>query len=162
METLDLLQDLLGSFDGTVLLVSHDRDFIDRLATTTLVFEGQGRVTAYAGGWSDYLAQRAETAAPATAPVAKAGKAVKPAVKPAAKAKGLSFTESHRLEKLPSEIARLEAEIAKLEELLSDAELFTREPVKFRKATEALTARQEALAAAEEDWLDLAERAEAG
>ncbi|CUX82257.1 ATP-binding cassette, subfamily F, uup [Roseibaca calidilacus] len=162
VETLDLLQDLLGSFDGTVLLVSHDRDFIDRLATTTLVFEGQGRVTAYAGGWSDYLAQRAETAAPATAPVAKAGKAVKPAVKPAAKAKGLSFTESHRLEKLPSEIARLEAEIAKLEELLSDAELFTREPVKFRKATEALTARQEALAAAEEDWLDLAERAEAG
>ena len=55
VETLDLLQDLLGSFDGTVLLVSHDRDFIDRVATTTLVFEGQGRVTAYAGGWSDYL-----------------------------------------------------------------------------------------------------------
>jgi len=162
VETLDLLQDLLGSFDGTVLLVSHDRDFIDRLATTTLVFEGQGRVTAYAGGWSDYLAQRAETAAPATAPVAKGEKAVKSAPKPAAKAKALSFTEAHRLEKLPSEIARLEAEIAKLEELLSDAELFTREPVKFRKATEALTQRQEALAAAEEEWLELAERAEAG
>jgi ATP-binding cassette subfamily F protein uup len=160
VETLDLLQDLLGSFDGTVLLVSHDRDFIDRLATTTLVFEGQGRVTAYAGGWSDYLAQRGETAAPATAPVEKAkpGKAEKPA----AKAKALSFTEVHRLEKLPAEIARLEAEIAKLEELLSDAELFTRAPVKFRKATEALTQRQEALAAAEEEWLDLAERAEAG
>jgi len=162
VETLDLLQDLLGSFDGTVLLVSHDRDFIDRLATTTLVFEGQGRVTAYAGGWSDYLAQRAETAAPATAPVAK-GQA-KPAkeAKAAPKAKALSFTEAHRLEKLPSEIARLEAEIGKLEELLSDAELFTREPVKFRKATEALTARQEALAVAEEEWLELAERAEAG
>jgi ABC transport system ATP-binding/permease protein len=161
VETLDLLQDLLGSFDGTVLLVSHDRDFIDRIATTTLVFEGEGHVTAYAGGWSDYLAQRSETAAPATAPMPKAqAKPVKEAK--SAKPKALSFTEAHRLEKLPAEIARLEAEIAKLEELLSDAELFTREPVKFRKATEALTQRQEALAAAEEEWLDLAERAEAG
>jgi len=118
-------------------------------------------VTAYAGGWSDYLAQRSETAAPATAPMPKAqAKPVKEAK--SAKPKALSFTEAHRLEKLPAEIARLEAEIAKLEELLSDAELFTREPVKFRKATEALTQRQEALAAAEEEWLDLAERAEAG
>jgi ATP-binding cassette subfamily F protein uup len=161
VETLDLLQDLLGSFDGTVLLVSHDRDFIDRIATTTLVFEGAGRVTAYAGGWSDYLAQRTESAAPATAPMPKAQAKTVKAAKPA-KPKALSFTEAHRLEKLPSEIARLEAEIAKLEELLSDAELFTREPVKFRKATEALTARQTALAEAEEDWLALAERAETG
>jgi len=161
VETLDLLQDLLGSFDGTVLLVSHDRDFIDRIATTTLVFEGAGRVTAYAGGWSDYLAQRTESAAPATAPMPKAqAKTVKEAK--SAKPKALSFTEAHRLEKLPAEIARLEAEIAKLEELLSDAELFTREPVKFRKATEALTQRQSSLAAAEEEWLTLAERAETG
>ena len=119
-------------------------------------------MTAYAGGWSDYLAQRADTAAPATAPMGKTGARPGKAAKPAPKPKGLSFVESDRLAKLPAEIARLEAEIAKLEGLLSDAELFTREPVKFRKATEALTARQTALAAAEEDWLKLAERAEAG
>lgn len=161
VETLDLLQDILGEFDGTVLLVSHDRDFIDRIATTTLVFEGEGRVTAYAGGWTDYLAQRPAgtpemaraTIAPPPAP------ARKPA--PARAKQGLSFTESHRLEKLPAEIARLEAEIAKLAELLADTELFTREPVKFRKATEAMAARQTALEAAEEEWLALAEKAEA-
>ncbi|MCC5957032.1 MAG: ATP-binding cassette domain-containing protein [Natronohydrobacter sp.] len=157
VETLDLLQDILGEFDGTVLLVSHDRDFIDRIASTTLVFEGEGRVTAYAGGWSDYLAQRPDV----KAPVEKTAAATPAKGKPKAAAKsGLSFTESHRLEALPAEIARLEAEIAKLADLLSDAELFTREPVKFRKATEALAARQEALEAAEEEWLTLAEKAE--
>lgn len=160
VETLDLLQDLLGEFDGTVLLVSHDRDFIDRVATTTLVFEGQGRVTAYAGGWSDYLAQRPAsdlTGTPA-APRA-AAKATEP--KAASRKPGLSFAQAHRLEKLPSEIARLEAEIAKLSELLADPDLFAREPVKFRKATEALTERQDKLDALETEWLDLAEKAEA-
>ena len=82
------------------------------------------------------------------------------AAKKPAKAR-LSFTEKHRLEALPDEIARLEAEIAKLAELLADPELYSREPVKFRKATEALAQRQEKLAAAEEEWLELAERAEA-
>jgi ABC transport system ATP-binding/permease protein len=159
VETLDLLQDMLGEFDGTVLLVSHDRDFIDRIASTTLVFEGNGRVTPYAGGWSDYLAQRPAVEKPGAASVAAPAAAPKGKPKAGAKA-GLSFTESHRLEKLPAEIARLEAEIAKLAELLSDANLFTREPVKFRKATEAMAARQTALEAAEEEWLLLAEKAE--
>ncbi len=161
VETLDLLQDILGEYDGTVLLVSHDRDFIDRIATSTLVFEGEGRVTAYAGGWSDYLAQRADPGPQAPAPEKARSKAVQPAPKPAKTQKGLSFTEAHRLEKLPAEIARLEAEIAKLSELLADPDLFTREPVKFRKATEALAERQSALEVAEEDWLTLAEKAEA-
>ena len=158
VETLDLLQDILSEFDGTVLLVSHDRDFIDRIASTTLVFEGEGRVTAYAGGWSDYLAQRSEGEAPAvqSAPAPRS----KEKGKSKAKAKtGLSYTETHRLEKLPAEIARLEAEIAKLAGLLTDAELFTREPVKFRKATEAMAARQTALELAEEEWLALEEKA---
>lgn len=74
---------------------------------------------------------------------------------------GLSFSEKHRLEKLPAEIERLEAEIAKLEELMSDPELFTREPVKFQKATEALVERQDKLSAAEEEWLTLEEKAQA-
>jgi ABC transport system ATP-binding/permease protein len=159
VETLDLLQDILGEYDGTVLLVSHDRDFIDRIATTTVAMEGEGRATVYPGGWSDYAAQRPD---PADEP-AKAGARPAPPLAakpdPAPRASSLSFTERKRLDDLPGLIARLEAEIAKLHGLLADPELFTREPVKFRKATEALTERQAALDAAESEWLDLAERA---
>ncbi|MBY6138035.1 ATP-binding cassette domain-containing protein [Leisingera daeponensis] len=158
VETLDLLQELLDNYDGTVLLVSHDRDFLDRVATTTIAMEGDGKATAYAGGWSDYIAQRGPLEA------AERPEKVKPA-KPKPKQEsqprdGLSFKEKHRLEALPGEIERLEAEIGKLQELMSDPELFTREPVKFKKATEALVERQEKLAAAEEEWLLLEEKAE--
>ncbi len=159
VETLDLLQDILGDYDGTVLLVSHDRDFIDRVATATVAMEGEGRVQAYPGGWSDYAAQRPDPvqAEPRPAPRApQASVATKPET---AKPNGLSFTERKRLDDLPAVIARLEAEIARLSELLADPDLFTREPVKFRKATEALTERQSALEAAESEWLDLADRA---
>ncbi|WP_416882114.1 ABC-F family ATP-binding cassette domain-containing protein [Marivita sp.] len=161
VETLDLLQDLLGDYDGTVLLISHDRDFLDRVASTTVAMEGRGRATVYAGGWSDYRAQRGDdeaenaTMKPVSKPVSK------PVAAPKSKS-GLSFTEKHRLEELPAEIDRLAAEIAKLEELMSDPNLFTREPVKFKKASEALVARQTALAAAEDLWLELSEKAEAG
>ncbi|MFD0908900.1 ABC-F family ATP-binding cassette domain-containing protein [Ruegeria arenilitoris] len=159
VETLDLLQELLDDYDGTVLLVSHDRDFLDRVATTTIAMEGNGRATVYAGGWSDYVGQRGDLAEKKP----EKTKENKPKVKQESKPKtGLSFSEKHRLEKLPAEIARLEAEIAKLEELMSDPELFTREPVKFQKATEALVERQQKLAAAEEEWLELEEKAEAG
>ncbi|MEC7793785.1 MAG: ATP-binding cassette domain-containing protein [Pseudomonadota bacterium] len=169
VETLDLLQELLDDYDGTVLLVSHDRDFIDRVATTTLAMEGGGEVTVYAGGWSDYQSQKAE-AAPATKGKAASGTAsqagtAKSAPTPAqapAKSKGLSFTERHRLEALPAEMDRLSAEIAKLEQFLAQPDLYTKEPVKFAKGTEALVERQQALAAAEEEWLDLEEKAEAG
>ncbi len=158
VETLDLLQELLDDFDGTVLLVSHDRDFLDRVATTTVAMEGRGRATVYAGGWSDYQAQRQpdeNVAKPKDKPKAQAPK---PTPKPQQKPK-LSYTEKHRLEALPAEIDRLEAEIAKLEELLSDPELYSREPVKFQKATEALVMRQDKLAASEEEWLELEEKA---
>ncbi|HQY42881.1 MAG TPA: ATP-binding cassette domain-containing protein [Paracoccaceae bacterium] len=161
VETLDLLQDILGEYDGTVLLVSHDRDFIDRVATTTVALEGGGRATLYAGGWSDYLVQR-------QAPVTPAGAA---APRPAAKAEaetpvrkasnGLTFTEKHRLEALPAIIDRLSAEIGKLSDFLSDPDLFAKSPDKFRRASEGLAERQAALGAAEEEWLALAERAEA-
>ncbi|MBU2963232.1 ATP-binding cassette domain-containing protein [Citreicella sp. C3M06] len=161
VETLDLLQDLLSDYDGTVMIVSHDRDFLDRVATTTVAMEGDGRAVVYAGGWTDYQTQRAEASSDAPATVAKAAKpaAGKAQAKPQA---GLSFTEKHRLEELPGVIARLEAEIGKLEQLLMDGDLFTREPVKFRKATEALSERQVKLAAAEEEWLTLEEKAEQG
>ena len=164
IETLDLLQDLLGDYDGTVLLVSHDRDFLDRVASTTIAMEGDGKAVLYAGGWSDYQSQRAfnDAPEPVTHAPAPRGSAPAPSArKPKAEAakSSLSFTEKHRLEELPGVIDRLGQEIAKLEQLLADPELFTREPVKFRKATEAMAERQAALEAAETEWLELEEKA---
>jgi ABC transport system ATP-binding/permease protein len=156
VETLDLLQDILGDYDGTVLLVSHDRDFIDRVATATVALEGQGRATVYPGGWSDYAAQRpAGNVAAAAKPDVRQEVAARSA---SARQTGLSFSERKRLDDLPGLISRLETEIAKLATLLADPDLFTREPVKFRKATEALSDRQTALDAAESEWLELADR----
>ncbi|MBO9473380.1 ATP-binding cassette domain-containing protein [Shimia sp. R10_1] len=157
VETLDLLQELLDDYDGTVLLVSHDRDFLDRVATTTIAMEGNGRAVTYAGGWSDYRAQRQEDMPKKAEKTKSKAEKVKQEKAPAA---GLSFTEKHRLEALPGIMERLEAEIAKLEEFMADPELFTKEPVKFQKATEALVERQTALAEAEEEWLTLEEKAE--
>ncbi len=157
VETLDLLQELLGDYDGTVLLVSHDRDFLDRTASTTIAMEGNGKATVYAGGWSDYQAQRK---ADETVEKEQAKK-IKSEAKGVEKKKetGLSFTEKHRLEKLPSVIERLEAEIAKLEVFLSAPDLYSKEPVKFQKGTDALVERQQALADAEEEWMMLEEKA---
>ena len=156
VETLDLLQDLLGEYDGTVLLVSHDRDFIDRVADTTVAMEGDGRATVYAGGWSDYQAQRGETVVEELVAVAKAAPVTE---KPKAARDGLSFTERHRLDALPGIIAKLEAEIAKLSEFMSDPTLFQTAPAKFEKASLALSERQAALADAEEEWMSLEEKA---
>jgi ATP-binding cassette subfamily F protein uup len=158
IETLDLLQDLLGQYDGTVVLVSHDRDFLDRVAVTTIAMEGDGKATVYAGGWSDYIAQRnqddfGESVVKSKRSVSK-GKEKKEAPK-----SGLSFTEKHRLETIPAEMERLEAEIGKLQELMSDPALFTENPVKFQKATDALIQRQSKLDAAEEEWMLLEEKA---
>ncbi|MBV1868496.1 MAG: ATP-binding cassette domain-containing protein [Marinosulfonomonas sp.] len=161
METLDLLQEVLGDYKGSVLLVSHDRDFIDRVATMTVAMEGDGRATVYAGGWTDYRNQR--TASVSETITTKANRASSKTARPGKAAKSdLSFTEQHRLEELPQVIEKLESEIGKLSELMSDPELFTREPAKFAKATAALSERQSALAKAEEDWLMLEERASGG
>ncbi len=160
VETLDLLQDILGEYDGTVLLVSHDRDFIDRIATSTIALEGRARATVYPGGWSDYQNQRVVSGATLTADnsakTAASTSQIKSDVK---KTEGLTFTERKRLDALPALIEKLEAEIGKVSDLLSDPQMFTKEPVKFRKAGEALSERQAQLAAAEAEWLDLAERA---
>ncbi len=156
VETLDLLQELIDDYDGTVLLVSHDRDFLDRVATTTIAMEGDGKAIVYAGGWSDYQAQRKAVVAEAKQAIAKA----KPAeTREAAQKQGLSFKQEHRLKELPAVIAKLEADIAKLEALMADPALFSEQPEKFAKASDALVARHEMLAAAEEEWMGLEEMA---
>ena len=161
VETLDLLQDLLGDYDGTVLLVSHDRDFIDRVATTTIAMEGDGRATVYAGGWSDYQAQRqALPMKPAAAKPAPPRTGAKENIRKASQT--LTFTEKHRLNELPDEIENLEAEIGKLADALSDPDLFARSPDSFRRTSEALARRQAQLTAAEEEWLRLEEKAADG
>lgn len=157
VETLDLMQELLGNYDGTVILVSHDRDFLDRVAATTIAMEGDGQATVYAGGWSDYLAQRgmedfSESVVKSKTSAGKAQQKSKTQT-------GISFTEKHRLEALPGEIERLGAEIAKLEELLGDPALFTEQPAKFQKASDALVQRHGKLSDAEEEWLMLEEKA---
>ena len=159
VESLDLLQEILDDYDGTVLLVSHDRDFLDRVASLTVAMEGDGKATVYAGGWSDYQAQKPDSDDWENRPNTKASRAKEKQEKAKAKPK-LSFTEEHRLKELPSVMERLTAEIGKLEELLAQPDLFTKEPVKFKKATEALVERQTALAKAEEEWLTLEEKAE--
>ena len=148
----------MGNYDGTVILVSHDRDFLDRVAATTIAMEGDGRATVYAGGWSDYIAQRGMEDFSESVVKAKGGAATKTQPKEKKQA-GLSFTEKHRLEALPAEIERIGAEITKLEELLGDPALFTEQPAKFQKASDALVLRHEKLADAEEEWLVLEEKA---
>ncbi len=157
VETLDLLQDILGDYDGTVLLVSHDRDFIDRLATATVALEGQGRATVYPGGWTDYANQRGVAEAEAAVRGNARPAAPKPSEKPATV--GLTFTEKKRLDDLPILIEKLEAEIAKLTEVLGTPNLFTADPARFAKASDLLANRQAAVQAAEAEWLILAERA---
>jgi len=159
VETLDLIQEIIDDYKGTVLIVSHDRDFLDRVASTTIAMEGDAKATIYAGGWSDYLEQRGDLAPMAVKTKAKA-KAQKDAPKAAASSAGLSNKERARLEKLPAEIERLTVEIAKLEEFLADPELFTTAPEKFAKASEGLTVRHTMLQDAEEEWLILEEKSE--
>ncbi len=161
IETLDLLQEILDGYDGSVILVSHDRDFLDLVATTTIAMEGNGNAIVYAGGWSDYRSQRKDTLGFAVkAPKKNKGSRADAKTADEPEQSGLNFTQKHRLEELPSVMERLESEIAKLQEFMSDPELFTKEPIKFQKATDALIERQSALDAAEEEWLELEALAE--
>jgi ATP-binding cassette subfamily F protein uup len=153
LETLDLLQEILADYAGTVLLVSHDRDFIDRVVTSTLASEGDGRWIEYAGGYSDMIAQRgpAQTLAKAVDKPKSASRSER-AKSPA---KRLSFKDKHALETLPKRIATLEAEIAKLQTTLDDAELYSRDPAAFEKAVAAIGKAETDRAAAEDEWLAL-------
>jgi ATP-binding cassette subfamily F protein uup len=155
LETLDLLQELLGDYPGTVVVVSHDRDFLDRVATSVIVAEGEGRWTEYAGGYSDMVAQRGfGVTKPELEKPARAERPVAAAPAPVVKAK-LSFKQKHALETLPKDIARLDAEIERLKAVLADAGLYARDPKAFADASVKLTAAQSAKAKAEDEWLDL-------
>jgi ABC transport system ATP-binding/permease protein len=156
LETLDLLQEMLAEFAGTVLLVSHDRDFLDRVVVSTIAYEGGGRWIEYAGGYSDMLNQRGadlDRKTEAKAPVQKVA-AERPAPAAAAKPR-LSFKEKYALETLPARISDLEGEIARLQGVLADAGLYARDPAAFNAAAAALTKAQDERSRAEDDWLAL-------
>jgi ABC transport system ATP-binding/permease protein len=161
IETLDVLEELLGSYAGTLILISHDRDFLDRAVTSIIVPEGGGRWIEYAGGYSDMIAQRG--AAPFSAPgggkPAKAGRGA-PRIKPSESAepktkRRLSFNEKHALETLPAKIAALENEVAELQKRLGDPELYAKDRQTFDSVSAALVKAQAELASAEHRWLEL-------
>ena len=159
LETLDVLEEMIGDYAGTVLLISHDRDFLDRIVDGVIVPEGNGKWVEYAGGYSDMLAQRGEDLRKTgTKPVAKPAapekpKLARPASEPARRK--LGFNEKHALETLPGRMAALEAEIGRLQKLMDDPTLYARDRAAFDKVSTALAAAQAELAASEQRWLEL-------
>lgn len=170
LETLDVLEEMIGEYAGTVLLISHDRDFLDRIVDGVIVPEGNGKWLEYAGGYADMLAQRGDdvrktSAAPfQPSPASGGGKGggvvavreakLPPSVAGPAKRK-LNFNEKHALETLPGKIAALEAEIGRLQAVMGDSTLYARDRGAFDRVSSAMTEMQSELAAAEERWLEL-------
>ena len=163
MDTLDLLEDLLADYEGTLILVSHDRDFVDRLATSTIALDGHGRVVETPGGWQDFLSQNPgffKSVADGAAATPAAPKPAPPRAEPPKPSK-LSYKDQRRLQELDAAIAALPGKIAKLETDMADPNLYTRDPSGFAKLSAALEAARQELAASEEEWLELEERREA-
>ncbi|MGN6305894.1 MAG: ATP-binding cassette domain-containing protein, partial [Mesorhizobium sp.] len=159
METLELLQELVAGFAGTVLLVSHDRDFLDRTVTSVIAPEGDGRWVDYAGGYSDMLAQRGgkrldARQAQKKADVAPAAARIEPAA-PKGPAKKLSYKQQFALENLPKKIEAVGAAISRLEDAIADPAYYERDPTGFQKTIAALDKERTTLAALEEEWLEL-------
>jgi ABC transport system ATP-binding/permease protein len=164
LETLDLLQEVIADYDGTVLIVSHDRDFLDRTVTITLGLDGSGRVDIVAGGYEDWVRQRYEAQrSPAKARVKADTKAANdrapgPRSSPGSK---LSYKDQRDYDRLPAEIERLQAEVATDESALSDPDLYTRDPERFASLTARMARNRAEIEAAEYRWLEVAEMAEA-
>jgi len=156
LETLDVLEEMLGDYEGTVILISHDRDFLDRVVTSVIAPEGDGRWIEYAGGYTDMLAQRgADLKREPVKPAAEERKEPKGSAASGAAKRRLNFNEKHALETLPKAISKLQAEIAKQQHHLDDPNLYTKDRRKFDEASAALTRAQAELAAAEDKWLEL-------
>jgi ATP-binding cassette subfamily F protein uup len=161
LETLDLLQEVIADYDGTVLIVSHDRDFLDRTVTITLGLDGSGRVDIVAGGYEDWEKRRK---APAPVPRRRPGNsdAVRSGSRPSpGNTRKLSYKDQRDYDLLPARIEELEGAIARDEALLSDHDLYMRDPRAFAALTEMVAAAKAERAAAEHRWLELAEAAEA-
>lgn len=158
MDTLDLLQDVLSDYNGTLLIVSHDRDFLDRIATRTLVFEGNGTVEDYIGGYSDYMAERKIQLAAEKAAAKKKepsqGAAIKNTSNNVTK---LSYKHKRELEQLPAMLDSLTLEIEKLEAAIADPAFYSKNPEGFNKTILLLEAKKQELSEAETRWLELEE-----
>jgi ATP-binding cassette subfamily F protein uup len=164
LETLDLLQEVIADYDGTVLIVSHDRDFLDRTVTITLGLDGSGKVDIIAGGYEDwirkrYQSHRAPAAKAGTQNAAKAAPFGAPGRRPSPRKK-LSYKDQRDYDRLPGEIERLEAGIAVDEVSLGDPDLFTRDPQRFAELTERVARNRAEIEAMELRWLEVAEMAE--
>ncbi|MEQ8309604.1 MAG: ATP-binding cassette domain-containing protein [Sphingopyxis sp.] len=156
LETLDLLQEVIADYAGTVLLVSHDRDFLDRTVTVTLGLDGSGRVDIVAGGYADWEAKRVR---PSTAKTKSPASEAAPPAPPQARKK-LSYKDQRDYDLLPARIEAIEAEMAAIEIELSDGALFTRDNARFNALTAQLDALRREKTAAEDRWLALAEEVE--
>jgi len=160
METLDLLQEVIADYEGTVLIVSHDRDFLDRTVTMVVGLDGSGKADVVAGGYADWDKRRTPPRAAAARPANRGPD--KAEEKPVQRAQTkLSFKDKHALETLPAEIDALSAVIARDEALLADPDLYSRDPAAFDRLTGAIAQARTKRDAAEERWLELAEKAEA-
>ena len=159
LETLDLLQEVIADYEGTVLIVSHDRDFLDRTVTITLGLDGSGKVDVVAGGYEDWVRKRYQDHRSSAKPDAKPAAAA-PARAASTVSKKLSYKDQRDYDRLPAEIERLEAAVAADEAALSDAGLYTREPMRFAEITERIARHRADIEAAELRWLEVAEMAE--
>jgi ATP-binding cassette subfamily F protein uup len=157
LETLDVLEEMLGDYEGTVILISHDRDFLDRVVTSVIAPEGSGRWIEYAGGYTDMLAQRGADLKREAAKViaVEREKAATAGAPSGAPKRRLNFNEKHALETLPKTIAKLQAEMAKQQRHLDDPNLFQKDRRKFDQASDALSKAQRQLQEAEDRWLEL-------
>lgn len=155
VETLELLEDLLIEFNGTVLVVSHDRAFLDNICTSIIAFEGDGEVREYIGGYQDWLRQRPEKPQPA-AP--KAQPAARPAARPKDKRQRLSYMEQRELEALPAKIEQLETQISELQNKLADPALYREQPEQVAEATTRLDQMEQELDQSFLRWEELEER----
>jgi ATP-binding cassette subfamily F protein uup len=167
LETLDLLQEVIADYEGTVLIVSHDRDFLDRTVTITLGLDGSGKVDVVAGGYEDWVRQRyqahrspakAGAQAARSAESSKQASPIGPRPSPANK---LSYKDQRALDRQPGEIEKLEAAIAADEQALSDPDLYLRAPDRFAELTARIARHRADIEAAELRWLEVAEMAEA-
>jgi len=158
LETLDLLQEVIADYEGTVLIVSHDRDFLDRTVTVTLGLDGSGTVDVVAGGYEDWVAKRRQpVAGKAKAPARHKPSAAPPPPPPSTK---LGFKDQRDYDTLPQRIEELELAIARGEEILSDPELYSRDPQRFATISKGVENARSEKDGAEERWLELAERVE--